>query len=298
MATRDTIKNIIRHHLVEQNGQLYCQALLGCGFVANTVPNDIPDHKGLEELPTSDASNGGIVCGAALMGRRPIYVVRYQGFLWYNAVSIINYAAKSKEMWGEPCPVFVRGLAMEGSVGPVASNCHHSIISHMPGIKVYAPMTSREWESCWNDYMNGDDPVFCSEHRYSYDIDGDLSDNLTHEEPDVTIIGIGAARLTFDDLHANTEYKINTFGINKLSSWEIKPSQFDSILSSKFVLVVDSDYTTCGISEHICYDVMTITDTKCYAVGLKNKSAGFAPATDNLTPTKEEILNKIKGILL
>ena len=68
------------------------------------------------DLSMADVANGGIVAGAGLSGRRPIYVIRYQGFNWFNAPIILNYSCKSKEIWGIPCPIFVRGIAMEGSI--------------------------------------------------------------------------------------------------------------------------------------------------------------------------------------
>jgi pyruvate/2-oxoglutarate/acetoin dehydrogenase E1 component len=74
------------------------QCLTAVGWVAGTVPSWV-DKKNIVELSMADVANGGIAVGAALNQNRPvIYVVRYQGFLWYNAISIINYAAKSKEM--------------------------------------------------------------------------------------------------------------------------------------------------------------------------------------------------------
>ena len=42
---------------------------------------------------------------------------------------IVNYAAKSKELFDTPCPVFVRGIGMERAIGPVAGSSHHSYIT-------------------------------------------------------------------------------------------------------------------------------------------------------------------------
>jgi CubicO group peptidase (beta-lactamase class C family) len=75
------------------------------------------EEEGMVEFSMSDVSNGSIATGIALAGGRPIYVVRYQGFQWYNLVSIVNYAAKSKEICNRHCPIFVRSIAMEGGVG-------------------------------------------------------------------------------------------------------------------------------------------------------------------------------------
>ena len=85
----------------------------------------LTEKDGIVELSMADVSNGGIVTGAGLSKRRPIYVIRYQGFNWYNCPMIVNYACKSKEIWKVPCPVFVRGIAMEGAIGPVAGSSHH-----------------------------------------------------------------------------------------------------------------------------------------------------------------------------
>ena len=51
------------------------------------------------ELSMADVAAGGIVTGSALMKKKPIYIIRYQGFNWYNCPMIVNYAAKSKEIW-------------------------------------------------------------------------------------------------------------------------------------------------------------------------------------------------------
>jgi acetoin:2,6-dichlorophenolindophenol oxidoreductase subunit beta len=302
MTTRETIKSNIRKHLVEDNGLLFCQAALGCGFVQNTVPSDIPNHKGIEELPTSDSSNGGVVCGAALMGRRPIYVIRFQGFLWYNAVSLVNYAAKSKEMWGMPCPVFIRGIGVEGGIGPVASNMHHSIICHMPGIKVFAPMTSKEWQYVWDYYLTHDEPVFCSEHRRAYDLDRDLKNKLDHKSPDVTIIAISAARLEAE--MAVVELEKEGYKINLVHQFQLKPAVFSneilrSIIFSKEVLIVDTDFTQCGISEHIAYIIQTQIGfaKSCVTMGLEDRTAGFGSHCDNMTPSKNEIVEMIRSLV-
>ena len=52
---------------------------------------------------------------------------------------------KSKEIWKIPCPVFVRGIGMEGGIGPVAGSSHHSLYYRMPGVKIASPMTPMEY---------------------------------------------------------------------------------------------------------------------------------------------------------
>ena len=61
-----------------------------------TLP-ELYEKDGMIELSMADVAGGGIVTGSALMREKPIYVIRYQGFNWYNAPMIVNYATKSKK---------------------------------------------------------------------------------------------------------------------------------------------------------------------------------------------------------
>jgi len=131
----ETIRKATACHLNAFDGLLFAQSVKAVGWIGGTVPKQ---SKGIVELSCADVAGAGLTVGVALVGRRPIYVIRYQGFIWYNAASIINYAAKSKEMWGVPCPMFVRSIASDGA-GPVAGGAHHGMVMRMPGIKVFAP---------------------------------------------------------------------------------------------------------------------------------------------------------------
>ena len=88
--------------------------MLVCGWLGWRNNSPINSKRRDTELNMADVANGGIVVGAGLSNRRPIYVIRYQGFNWFNAPIILNYACKSKEIWNVPCPIFIRGIAMEG----------------------------------------------------------------------------------------------------------------------------------------------------------------------------------------
>ena len=167
-TVRETIKFIIKDHLLKFNGLAFGQCLTAVGWVGGTLP-ELYEKEGMIELPTSDVSNGGIVVGAGLMNKRPIYIIRYQGFNWYNCPMIINYACKSKEIWKVPCPIFIRSIGMEGGIGPVAGSSHHSLYYRMPGIKIASPMTPNEYVSVYNKFMQDDEVYYISEHRKSYD---------------------------------------------------------------------------------------------------------------------------------
>src|SRR5881409_797993 len=97
-------------------------------------------------------------------------------------------------MWNVPCPIFVRSIAMEGGIGPVASGSQHGMVMRMPGMPLCAPMTSGEWLGAWEWFMAHDEPLYVREHRRSFPFDHEMPHAL-HARADLTVIAISAARL-------------------------------------------------------------------------------------------------------
>ena len=296
-TVRETIKEITRKHLSEDLGKCYGQCLTAVGWVGGTLP-EMYEENGMVELSMADVAGGAIVTGAALAGDRPIYVVRYQGFQWYNLVSIVNYAAKSKEIWNRPCPVFVRSIAMEGGVGPVAGSSHHSLAHRMPGIKVISPMTSGEYEYAYDCFMNDDEPYYVSEHRKSYDNTEEF-ENIILPEADFTIFPISITRLEMKKLLELA--KQENINLNIIHQLWIKPFTVEdswkiALDNSRFGgLVTDDDYVE-GTASSIANELSLATGKKVHTLGLEPRTAGFHPSVDNLPPSAEKIIEKLKNI--
>ena len=108
----ETIRDLSKKILDKNKGIVIGQCLSAVGWVQNTVP---AQKKGIVELPMTDVAGAGFAVGASLAGIRPIFILRFQSFLWLNASPIVNHAAKSKEIFGYGAPVFIRAIASEGS---------------------------------------------------------------------------------------------------------------------------------------------------------------------------------------
>jgi transketolase C-terminal domain/subunit len=225
-------------------------------------------------------------------------VVRYQGFQWYNAATIVNYAAKSKEIWDRTCPVFVRSIAMEGGVGPVAGSSHHSIVHRMPGIKVIAPMTPGEYEYTYQCYMEDDVPYYVSEHRKSYDNVEELN-NIINDKADFTIFPISITRFEMKklvELATKEGIVLNIIHQLWIKPFNIPISWKEHLSNSKYGgLVTDDDFVE-GTASSISNELSLATGKKVYTLGLEEKVAGFYPNVDSLPPTAERILEKLKQI--
>jgi len=289
LTLRETIRDLTAQHL--DAGNIVCgQNLSAVGFVAGTLP----ERNDMTEFPMSDVAQSGFVVGAALVGRRPIYVIRYQGFLWANAMIIANYAAKSKALWGRPCPMLIRAIAMEGGIGPTTGSSHHSLVYRMPGIKIFSPMTPGEWRAAYEEFMAGDDVVLLSEHRGAYDQEHEflpsLMWNIRHTQIalfPISITRLAAAKAAVELL------RLDRICVSVHHIWRLKPASYsdealEALAQCGLGVVIDDDYPD-GIAKAIANDLSNATGALVLALGLDDRTAGFAPHLDNLPPSAEKI---------
>ena len=292
----ETIKEITRIHLEENNGLILGQCLSAVGWVNNTIP----DTKNIVELPMTDVAGGGIAAGAAIVGRRPIFVIRFQDFMFSNSSMLVNYAAKAKEIFNVNAPVFIRALATEGhGTGPVHSGTMHSIFMHVPGFFVCSPMTPGEYQKIWKTFMNNDSPMFVSEHRHSFNQKEEIENKIL-PDADITIYGIGLARfkiLEAIELLKRENIKCNFINVLWLKPLDLSEDVLNPLRQSKLGLVIDSGFEIAGASQSIAYELMKKTKNYVEALGAEDKTIGTAERYENATPSTEKIVNKVKTLL-
>lgn len=292
----ETIKEITRKHLTENDGLLLGQAISAVGWVNNTVP----DCKGIVELSMADVAGAGIAVGTAIVGKRPIFVIRFQDFMFLNSSPIVNYAAKSKDVFGLGTPMFIRTLSMEGKgTGPVHAATLHAIFMHMPGFKVCSPMTPKEYEEAWEVFMKNDDPMIVSEHRTSFTNDKEMPDMIV-DEADITIFGISAARFNVveaAEILSRESVGCNVVHINWLKPFELENRMLDPLKQSGIGLVVDSGFENTGASESISYKLMLDSGFPVKALGLYDKSVCASFPHENRTPSPERIADAVRRLL-
>ncbi len=297
-TVRETIKELTRSHLINRNSFCFGQCLTAVGWVGGTLPK-LYEKDGMIELTTADVANGGFVVGAALAGIKPIYVVRYQGFQWYNAPIIINYASKSNELWGVSCSIFIRSIAMEGSIGPVAGSSHHSIYDRMPGTKIIAPMTPKEYTNSYNSFLSDESVYYISEHRMSYDNKNELK-NIIYDKSDIVLFPISITRFEarkVENILRERGLKISIIDQIWINPFSIKNQWIKCLNNSKYGgLVLDDDYEN-GVASSLAHKLMIKSRKKVFTLGLENKTAGFHYKVDNLPPNAEKIISFIEQVI-
>ena len=295
---RETIKDITFKHLKKNKSQVFGQNLLDVGWVAGTLPK-LYEKDGVIELPMADVAGGGIVTGSALVGKRPIYIIRYQGYNWFNCTFIINYACKSKEIWKIPAPMFIRGISSEGSIGPVAGSSHISLFFKMPGIRIFSPMTNNEYKKIYNEFMKRDDVFYISEHRASYSNKKEFK-NIVKNNLDLILMPISVTRFAAEkavNSLSKLGFKVGIIHLVNLKPFNLKKEWINAIKTSKHgVLMTDNDYKD-GILRTLAHKIIEKTNKKVQVMGLEDKTAGHHVNVDNLPPDMLTIKSKVLEII-
>jgi pyruvate dehydrogenase E1 component beta subunit len=290
----ETIREITRKHLEENSGLLLGECVTAVGWVNGTVP----DCKGIVELPMTDVAGAGIAVGAAMVGRRPILVIRFQDFLILNGSQLINYAAKSKELHGRGTPIFVRALASEG-LGPVHSGVLHSVFMHFPGFRVVSPMTPGEYEEAWQTFMQYDDPMLVSEHRHSFQNTEEMEDVL-HDTADITLYAISSPRFAVGEaakLLEKEDITCNIVHIAWLKPFEITQRHLEPLKRSQLGLVIDASFEICGASRSIAYELSQASGYAVKALGLLDRTKCLCPPYQNKAPDAAAICESVREML-
>lgn len=294
---RETIKEITYQHL-KKNSQVFGQNLTGVGWVDDTLPK-LYEKDGVIELPMADVAGGGIVTGAALMGKKPIYIIRYQGYNWFNCIFIVNYACKSSEIWKIPCPMIVRGIASEGSIGPVAGSAHLSVIYKMPGIKIFSPMTSKEYIGVYKKFIKSQDVFYISEHRQSYSNTEEFKNEIEGIK-DLILMPISVTRFEAEKAKNVLEkkgFRVGIIHVVNLKPFTLKKKWIKAIKKSKAgVLMTDNDYND-GILRTLAHKIIEKTNKNVSVLGLDDRTAGHHKKVDNLPPDQFKIIKKSISVI-
>lgn len=152
--------------------------------------------------PISEAGFVGMSVGAAMSGMRPVAELMYIDFIGVCMDQIINQAAKMHFMTGGQVsvPMVLRVPMGSGrrNAGQHSQNLE-SMLTHVPGLKVIAPITAYDAKGILAAAIRDDDPVVILEHKLCYNEKGEVPDEdyivpfgqaaIRREGSDVTLIG-------------------------------------------------------------------------------------------------------------
>jgi pyruvate/2-oxoglutarate/acetoin dehydrogenase E1 component len=289
----ETIHELSVEHC-RNGGLIMGQNLEAVQNVCGTVPVGEP---GVEIMPTCEAAGMGMAIGAALSGRPVIHVIRFASFLWLQSSPLVYYAARAKSEWGYDLPLFVR-VSSDDGIGPVHSGVYHSPFVHMPGLKVVAPMTPGEYKQVWREFQETKQPVLVSEHRRSYTNVLEMPPMANAIRPQVLIVAISAAR--FAALEAMYILDRRVIEAEVYPLWRLSDFNVSVLVKARNigrVLIVDSGYKACSVSEHLAYEMYKFvqnTELDVHILGMTEPPGVNKPGS----PTPEQIAEAAMEMVL
>lgn len=245
---------------------------------------DVADHKkifgstkGLERFsedrffptPLSEDAMTGVALGAALSGLRPIHVHIRTDFMLLGMNQIANMISCLRYLSGGKLnvPLVIRAVIGRGwGQGAQHSKTLHSVFAHIPGLKVVMPTTPQDAYSLLRASITDDNPVIFIEHRWLYDVVGDVDVNqkeqigdakVLHEGSDVTLVCVSwmnVEALKAAEILARKGIKAEVIDVRSISPLDIG-TIVKSVKKTKRCIVADYDWNFCGLNGEIAAQV-------------------------------------------
>lgn len=265
---------------------------------------DVPDHKrifgstrGLVEkfgrercfgTPLSEDAMTGVALGAAISGLRPIHVHIRVDFMMLAMNQIANMISNLRYMSGGKLkiPLVIRAVIGRGwGQSAQHSKSLHSFFAHIPGLKVVMPTSPQDAYSLLRSSIQEDNPVIFLEHRWLYDIEGEVDPNkviplgkadVHRTGKDLTVVS--TSWMTVEAMKAAEILAKRGIDLEVVDVRSVYPLDEKTILSSvkktKHCIVADYDWTYCGFSAELA----SLIHYRCFAdLQRPVERLGFAP---------------------
>lgn len=286
------------HYLLQNHKEFFVigQGLWSPWYVGETM-KDLDLKYGKDRVidcPVSEYATTGAAVGASISGYKPMIVHPRIDFMLLAVDQIVTQAAKWRYMFGgnASSPVTFRGIINRGGEqGAQHSQSLHSWFSHIPGLRVVMPYSANDARDLMISSVLCEDPVLYIDDRWLYDQEEDSHDikilDLNNVDPkiisegdDITIVGIGHT------------VKLITDSINFLNKEKIKPEIIDlrilnpinyeiiikSVEKTGRLLVVDGDWSSCGMAGEIISSIIENVDLKKFKTSPQRITLPDSPA--------------------
>lgn len=265
---------------------------------------DVPDHKRIygstEHLverfgprrcfgtPLSEEAMTGVALGAAISGLRPVHVHIRVDFVLLAMNQIANMLSTLRYMSGGQLsiPLVIRAIIGRGwGQSAQHSKSLHGLFAHLPGLKVVLPSSPQDAYSLLRAAIRDDNPVLCFEHRWLYDVEGEVDDDLRAplgsavvRRPGTDLTVLCTSWMNVEALKASEVLARRGIELEVVDVRTVTPLDETTIVRSVEktgrCLVADYDWTFCGLSAELA----ALVGHRCFAA-LKRpvERLGFAP---------------------
>jgi pyruvate/2-oxoglutarate/acetoin dehydrogenase E1 component len=254
---------------------------------------DVPDHKriygstaGLVErfgpercfgTPLSEEAMTGAALGAAMCGLRPVHVHIRVDFMLIAMNQITNMLSNLRYMSGGQLriPLVIRALIGRGwGQSAQHSKSLHSIFAHVPGLKVVLPSSPQDAYSLLRASIRDDNPVIFLEHRWLYDVEGEvdeaqaipLGQSMIRKRGDaLTVVctsWMNVEAMKAAEVLSKRGIELELIDVRTAAPLDEAPI-IESVRKTQHCIIADYDWVFCGFSAELaalissrCFDVL------------------------------------------
>jgi pyruvate/2-oxoglutarate/acetoin dehydrogenase E1 component len=245
------------------------------GATMNDLDAKFGKHRVID-CPVSELATTGATIGAAISGYRPMIVHPRVDFMLLAVDQIVTQAAKWRHMFGNEssAPVTFRAIINRGGQqGAQHSQSLHSWFAHIPGLRVVMPYSAIDARDLMISSVLCNDPVMFIDDRWLYEVEEEYKPvelvDLKNIKPrkltsgeHVTLVGVSyASKLCAEasQILAKDSISTETFDLRTLNPLDLTDI-YASVNKTGRLLVVDGDWSTCGVAGEIIAKVMENTD--------------------------------------
>ncbi|HEY8292415.1 MAG TPA: transketolase C-terminal domain-containing protein, partial [Thermomicrobiales bacterium] len=194
------------------------------------------------------------------------------------------------------------------------SGSYYSIFTHAPGFRVVVPTTPYDAKGLLKTAIRSDDPVLFMEHRAVLNTRGPVPEEeyfipfgqarIAREGKDVTVVGI--AGMVNRALAAADTLAGEGVSVEVIDPRTLVPLDIETILASVHktgrLLVVDEDYSPCGVAAEIGMQVMErgfddLDAPVARLTGAQTPVPYSAPLEEAIIPNPRTIAQAIRDLL-
>lgn len=255
---------------------------------------DVPDHKriygsteGLVErfgsrrcfgTPLSEDAMTGVALGAAISGLRPVHVHIRVDFLLLAMNQIANMISSLRYMSGGTLriPLVIRAVIGRGwGQSAQHSKSLHSIFGHLPGLKVVLPASPQDAYSLLRASIRDENPVIFLEHRWLYDVEGEVDEErsvplgppaIRRRGDALTVVStswMNVEAMKAAEVLAKRGVELEVIDVRTVAPLDEEPL-IESVRKTRRCIVADYDWMFCGFSaelaariSHRCFGLLT-----------------------------------------
>lgn len=269
----------------------------------------------VRDTPISEAAIVGSGLGAAAAGLRPVVEIMYSDFMGIPFDQIINNVGLMRYMFGGKLdlPLTIRTVDGGGfSAAAQHSKTLHSLIMHLPGIRVVCASTPYDAKGLLKASIRHDDPVFFFEHANVFNRTGEVPTEeytlplgeaeVVRKGADVTVVATQAMLYEAFDAADELEGDID---VEIISPRTLDPLDIDTITESihktgRAVVVDEATEMASAQSEivtQINEEAFWSLDAPIKRLGVPNVPIPFSPPLEQeVIPDSDDIVAEIESL--